>query len=205
MNIETEKKYRIDNFDCESLNKLNTNTFHFKQYYLELNDYVKEAINYYHGPIARQMAQEARVRVIDGTSVISEFTVKSGGNLARKESEVLIPDGVAENLINNHAVGMVDKERYIYRTGLHIVEINKFLDRDLVLAEVEYDSEVFTEEDIDEEMQYVIHKLDPNAVVVDVTYDESYKNKNLALAVSPEKCNLVVEFGDEEDDEEVNE
>ena len=204
MQIEREKKYRIDNFDKSVLDTLNTQPLHFNQYYLEMSDFVLAAIKYYHGPIAQNMAKEARVRVIDtgrGTSTCM-FTVKSGGNLARSESEVMIPDGVAENLINNYAVGMIEKVRYVYRTGLHIVEINNFLDRDLVLAEIEYEDDIFTEQDIDEEMIDVIGKLDSNAKVVDVTYDESYKNKNMALPFEKQE---VEEYDDEDDDEEVNE
>ena len=184
MQIEREKKYRIDNFDCAVLERLGIEPLHLKQYYLKLNNYVKGVINYYHGPDVEKIAKEVRVRVVKGlnTEKFFEFTVKGSGNIVRQESEVLIAEDVARNLINNYADSMVEKVRYKIQ-GLHVVEINKFLDRNLVLAEVEYDGDAYTEEDIDEEVCLVVSKFVPNANIVDVTYDSKYKNKNLAIPV----------------------
>ena len=200
MQIEREKRYLIENFDKNLLENLGE-PLHMEQYYLKMGDYVKSAINYYHGTNARLMAVEARVRVTDGKNGrFCTFTVKGEGNLARKESEVIIPEGVAENLIENFAETMVVKDRYMHRTGLHVVEINNFLDRDLILAEIEYDGDVFSEEDIDEEMSQVISSLDPNAIVSDKTRDNNYKNKNLALPYVPKE--VEYDYYDDEDEEE---
>ena len=201
MQIEREKRYLLENFDKSVLGQLGE-PIHIEQYYLKMCDYVKSAINYYHGQSARLMADEARVRAVNNQyGKMYYFTVKSKGTTARKESEVLIPEGVAENLIQNFAESMVEKERYMHRSGLHIVEINNFLDRDLIVAEIEYDGDMFTEEDIDEEMQQSIASLDPFAIVVDVTEDELYKNKNLALPYEPQDPEY--DYVDEEEDEEL--
>jgi CYTH domain-containing protein len=204
MQIEREKRYLIENFDKSLLECLGE-PLHIEQYYLKMCDYVKSAINYYHGANARMGIVEARVRVVSSKmGNMCYFTVKSDGNLARKESEVLIPEGVAENLIENFAETMVVKDRYMHRTGLHIVEINNFLDRDLILAEIEYDGDMFTEEDIDEEMSQVISSLDPNAIVGDKTRDDNYKNKNLALPYVPKEVEYDY-YDDENEDEEESE
>ena len=202
MQIEREKRYLIEGFDKRVLARLGE-PIHMAQYYLHMCDYVKSAINYYHGTNARMMIAEARVRVVNSNmGKMCYFTVKSDGNLARKESEVLIPEGVAENLIENFAETMVVKDRYMHRTGLHIVEINNFLDRDLILAEIEYDGDVFTEDDIDKEISQVITSLDPNAKITDKTLDGNFKNKNLALPYQPNEDGYddCDEYDDEDED-----
>ncbi len=204
MQIEREKRYLIENLDRSVLESLGE-PLHIEQYYLKMCDYVKSAIKYYHGVNARMVVAEARVRVVNSKrGNMCYFTVKSDGNLAREESEVTIPMGVAENLIENFAETMVVKDRFMHRTGLHIVEINNFLDRDLILAEIEYDGDVFTEEDIDEEMAQVVSSLDPNAIVSDKTLYSDYKNKNLALPYVPKEVEYDY-YDDEDEDEEESE
>ena len=177
--MEREKKYKIDKLRKKNLQKLG-NPLPMKQYYLDLNnELVRSAIRYFHGMAVYMGATEAQVRTISGR--YHYFIVKGKGLNQNFESEKMINDGTAENLIENGSIGMVKKDRYTYRQGMEIIGVDNYRDRNLVVAEIKYDGEVYTDQDIDEELGRVIHIIDPNAVITDVTEDDAYKSINLAI------------------------
>ena len=106
--------------------------------------------------------QEARLRNKAGTFI---FTLKGKGDIIREEFEVI----VSEKLFQKYwpfAQGRVTKARLDMPYEKHVVEIDVYLDRNLIVAEVEFET-------IDDIESF------PN-IGKDVTEDLSYKNVNLA-------------------------
>ncbi len=93
------------------------------------------------------------------------FTVKSEGGLNRKEFEIDIDKNKFERLWDYVEKG-VEKVRYVINNGNNNIEVDYYLDRSLVVAEIEFDSEEEAEQ------------FPP--LGKDITLDKRYKNKNLA-------------------------
>ncbi len=79
-----------------------------------------------------------RVRRIRGPAGSRWFrTLKAGHGLARLEIEEEIDEALFRSLWRLTRGRRVAKRRYSFRDGEHVWEVDRFLDRDLVLAEVE--------------------------------------------------------------------
>jgi CHAD domain-containing protein/CYTH domain-containing protein len=110
-----------------------------------------------------------RVRSAEGERFLR--TLKLGSGLKRSEFEEPMESELFERLWPLTAGGRVRKRRYRVREGAHLWEIDVFLDRSLVLAEVELSSE-------DEEV--ALPEWLVGYVEREVTGDPDYSNVNLA-------------------------
>ena len=111
-----------------------------------------------------------RERHADGTTKLSR-TIKSGQGLVRIEIEEGIAPELFETLWPATAPRRIRKERTKVGTGKQVVEVDVFLDRALVLAEIEVDRA----DDPVELPQWLLDVL-----VAEVTDDPSYANAALA-------------------------
>jgi CHAD domain-containing protein/CYTH domain-containing protein len=123
------------------------------------------------GWLPGERLQERLRRVRRGAEVRCWRTVKLGRGLQRVEVEEECPPDLFERLWPLTAGVRVTKRRYVVADGTHTYEIDVFLDRDLVLLEVELD-------DPDEQVE-----LPPwlaAHVVREVTDEDAYVNRRLA-------------------------
>jgi CHAD domain-containing protein/CYTH domain-containing protein len=130
-----------------------------------------------------------RIRSIDGEVIRHVRTVKLGEGLVRTEIEEEIPAELFTRMWPLTEGRRIHKRRYAARGEEHTWEIDEFLDRDLVLAEVE--------------LAAADEKVEPpawlaEAVVREVTDEPEYTNA--ALAASGDR--RVAEKPEEELDEE---
>ena len=103
------------------------------------------------------------------------FTVKSEGDMVRKEDETTINLIAFENL-KKIAKGSIEKTRYYINEGRYTFEIDEYKDLDLMTVEVEFNS-------IEEAKEF----NPPEWFGKEVTEDKRYKNKNLARYGLPEE------------------
>ena len=181
--IEDEKKYKVDGVSKENIAKVGK-PMKIQQFYLDLdNNLVRDLIIQCYGVPALKVAEEARVRVINGGEKIV-FNIKSGGTNGRAEGQDIDLDADYAGMLTAVAgVSSIKKDRYRYRRGFGIVEIDVYQDRDLVIAEFEYDKDVLSSGDVDEIVKEAIRSIDSNASIRDVTNEKGYKNKNLAVLI----------------------
>lgn len=180
LNIECEKKYLIQNLPTEKLKKLQKKNI--QQFYLNKEDknLQKELLTVFKQ--LPQNASEIRVRIIDNKSAV--LTLKSAGTIQRLELEQTIDLDLAKQLINNYAISKIEKVRHIKLSPLLKIEIDLYKDRELCVAEIEFNPDDFTLQEIDEFIKNYLTKLDKNVKIVDVTENTSYKNAQLALPLS---------------------
>ena len=151
-NVENEKKYLIEGLPRDLLSGVERKNI--IQYYLNIKDFdIKEIIKLWFGldNIRLRKIAEARIRIIDNKSFV--FTVKSGKLNKRYEKEKDIRRQIALRLIKSKAIGFVAKTRFVYKG----VEIDFLKNRDLCLAEMEYDN--MTEQEVDEYVKSVIKEI----------------------------------------------
>jgi CHAD domain-containing protein/CYTH domain-containing protein len=108
----------------------------------------------------------------DGTTKLSR-TIKAGHGLVRTEIEEGITPELFDMLWPATASRRIRKQRTKVATGTHLVEVDVFLDRTLILAEIEVDRA----DDPIELPQWLLDVL-----VAEVTDDPSYANATLACA-----------------------
>lgn len=118
---------------------------------------------------------EVRVRMIDEISNdfhIKKYylTAKTDGDEVRGEFEAEISDSTYEDLIKNKVSKTLKKSRrkYLLKNGL-IAELDEYKDLDLMIVEVEFESE-------DEANDFI----SPVWFGKEVTYDRNYRNKNIS-------------------------
>lgn len=99
------------------------------------------------------------------------WAVKFGKGLARMEAQETLPQDLFESLYELTEGRRVAKIRYPIKDGEFIWEFDRFLDRDLVLMEVEVPSE---------DTQVVIPEWIKPYIVRDVTNEPEFLNVNLA-------------------------
>lgn len=115
--------------------------------YLVLDDsYKREAFSSYHimqGYICSERGRTVRVRIRDNQGFITIKGPSDIGGLARYEFEQEIPLADAEQLMRLCQPGIIDKTRWLVKSGDFTVEVDEFHgDNDgLVMAEVELQSE----------------------------------------------------------------
>lgn len=94
------------------------------------------------------------------------LTVKSAGNLERSELETKVTQDFFEKHWPKTEGKRVEKKRLVINYLKHKLEVDVFLDRDLILAEMEFRNPK--------------EAMDIEPLGKDVTTDYKYKNKNLA-------------------------
>jgi CHAD domain-containing protein/CYTH domain-containing protein len=112
-----------------------------------------------------------RVRSVDGGTIRHLRTVKVGTGLVRTELEEEVPAELFARMWPLTKGRRIHKRRYAARGGQHTWEIDEFLDRKLVLAEVEL-SEAHEDAALPAWLEPVL--------VRDVTGEREYENSTLA-------------------------
>lgn len=130
-----------------------------------------EVLDVEQGWLPGERLQERVRRVRRGDEVGCWRTLKAGRGLTRVEIEEPCPPALFASLWPLTAGLRVHKRRHLVPDGTHVWELDEFLDRDLVLAEVELASA--------DEVVTLPGWLAP-FVVRDVTEEEEYVNRNLA-------------------------
>ena len=111
--------------------------------FLVLDDsYKHEAFSSYHimqGYICRVSGKTVRVRIRDKQAFITIKGPSLDGGLSRYEFEQEIPLADAEQLMKLCEPGMIDKTRWLVKSGGHTFEVDEFHgdNEGLVVAEVE--------------------------------------------------------------------
>ena len=189
MNIEREKKFLLQNYSNEDIELLISSEFYenksIEQYYLDLDSgLVQRAIEECFNKETLTNAKEARVRVINGHKYI--FTVKGSGNIERIECEFMLEKGEAYYLISQASTGVVKKNRTCIPTKLGVVEIDYYKNRNLVVAEMEYDNTKVSDEEVYNAVDGIVKAINPNINIIDITKNAKYKNRNLAQEIEKE-------------------
>jgi len=91
------------------------------------------------GYICSSRGRTVRVRIRDSRGYLTIKGPSANGGLARYEFEKEISLSEAENLMKLCEPGMIDKTRYLVKSGKHIFEVDEFYGENegLVMAEVE--------------------------------------------------------------------
>ena len=140
--------------------------------YLVLDDsYKREAFSSYHimqGYLCRMRGKTIRVRIRDEQGFITIKGPSLDGGLSRYEFEQEIPLADAEQLMKLCEAGVIDKTRWLVKSGNHTFEVDEFYGENegLVMAEVELRSE-------DEPFEK------PDFIGQEVTGDRRYYNGHL--------------------------
>lgn len=145
-----------------------------RKFLVKTDSYKREA---YHasriaqGYICSGRGRTVRVRIRDGKGYLTIKGPAGTNGLARYEWEKEIPLDEAYELMKLCEPGMIDKTRYMVRSGKHIFEVDEFYGENegLVIAEVELQTE-------DED--YVKPDFVGEEVTGDVKYYNSFLMKN---------------------------
>lgn len=114
--------------------------------FLVLNDsYKKEAFSHSHiiqGYICSERGRTVRIRIRDDRAYITIKGPSMDGGLSRYEFEQEIPLEDGLNLMKICEPGIIDKVRWLVKSGEHIFEVDEFFGKNegLVIAEVELKS-----------------------------------------------------------------
>jgi CYTH domain-containing protein len=79
-------------------------------------------------------------RIRDGDSTTYLRTIKSGRGLVRREVEEEMDEELFRRMWPLTRGLRISKRRYSFRDGEYVWTVDRFLDRDLILAEVELES-----------------------------------------------------------------
>lgn len=122
------------------------------------------------GYISSARGRTVRVRIRDGKGYLTIKGASNDSGLSRYEWERELPLAEAEELMKLCEPGIIDKTRYLVRSGLHTFEVDEFYgaNEGLVIAEVELASE---------EEPFV----KPDFIGREVTGDVRYYNSQLML------------------------
>lgn len=120
------------------------------------------------GYICSAGGRTVRIRIRDDKGFITIKGASSSTGISRYEWEKEIPVGEAQELMKLCELGVIDKTRYLVRSGRHTFEVDQFYgdNAGLVVAEVELQSE-------DETF------LKPDFIGEEVTGDVRYYNSQL--------------------------
>lgn len=175
--IECELKLKIIGNITEILKNYGKKAKIIKQIYFNLKDeYTREHIkNFLPRNFDFSKYAEARVRIINNKFVF--LTLKSHGYLERLEFEKQIPISFLKNLDKLSIKGLINKARYdiILDEELEI-SIDKYLDLDLCVMEVEFDKNIISRAKIIKKIKNLFKKIE----FEDITDNLNYKNSNLA-------------------------
>ena len=122
------------------------------------------------GYICSARGRTVRIRIRDGKGYLTIKGASNASGTSRYEWEREIPLNEAEELMKICEPGVIDKTRYLVRSGKHVFEIDEFYGENegLVVAEVELASE-------DEAFEK------PGFIGQEVTGDIRYYNSQLML------------------------
>ena len=122
------------------------------------------------GYICSERGRTVRIRIRDGKGYLTIKGASNASGTSRYEWEREIPLNEAEELMKICEPGVIDKTRYLVRSGKHVFEIDEFYGENegLVVAEVELASE-------DEAFEK------PGFIGQEVTGDIRYYNSQLML------------------------
>lgn len=114
--------------------------------FLVTGDYKSQAYASSHvvqGYICSARGRTVRVRIRDGKGYLTIKGASDAAGMSRYEWEKEIPLHEAEELMKLCEPGVIDKTRYLVRSGHHIFEVDEFYgdNAGLVMAEVELASE----------------------------------------------------------------
>lgn len=120
------------------------------------------------GYISSARGRTVRVRIRDGKGYLTIKGASNKSGTSRYEWEKELPLAEAEELMKLCEPGVIDKTRYLVRSGSHIFEVDEFYGENegLVVAEVELESE---------EEEFV----KPDFIAEEVTGDIRYYNSQL--------------------------
>ncbi len=120
------------------------------------------------GYIFSERGRSVRVRLADDRAYLTIKGPSLDGGLSRYEFEKEIEPAEAEHLFVLCEPGIIDKTRYLVRSGCHVFEVDEFYgdNEGLVMAEVELQSP-------DEPFEK------PHFIGAEVTGDRRYYNSNL--------------------------
>ena len=120
------------------------------------------------GYISSARGRTVRVRIRDGKGYLTIKGASNASGTSRYEWEEEIPLEEAEELMKLCEPGIIDKTRYLVRSGAHVFEVDEFYGENegLTVAEVELGSE---------EEAFV----KPDFIGVEVTGDIRYYNSQL--------------------------
>lgn len=120
------------------------------------------------GYISSAHGRTVRVRIRDGKGYLTIKGASNESGTSRYEWEKELPLAEAEELMKLCEPGVIDKTRYLVRSGSHIFEVDEFYGENegLVVAEVELESE---------EEEFV----KPDFIGEEVTGDIRYYNSQL--------------------------
>lgn len=95
------------------------------------------------GYICSARGRTVRVRIRDTKGYLTIKGASDAAGMSRYEWEREIPLAEAEELMKLCEPGVIDKTRYLVRSGRHVFEVDEFYgdNQGLVVAEVELDSE----------------------------------------------------------------
>lgn len=95
------------------------------------------------GYICSSRGRTVRIRIRDDKGYLTIKGPAGTGGLARYEWEKEIPLDEAKELMKLCEPGMIDKTRYLVRSGKHVFEVDEFYGENegLVIAEVELEAE----------------------------------------------------------------
>lgn len=118
------------------------------------------------GYFATEPGKTVRVRIRNDKGYLTIKGPSSKDGLSRYEFEVEVPLEDAQEMMKLCVPGRVNKDRYLIKSGKHIVEVDEFFDENegLILAEIELENE---------DEAYV----KPDFLGAEVTGDKRYYNK----------------------------
>ncbi|WP_321519687.1 CYTH domain-containing protein [uncultured Bacteroides sp.] len=139
--------------------------------FLVKGEFKPEAYSHSHivqGYISSARGRTVRVRIRDEKGYLTIKGASNASGTSRYEWEKEIPLDEAHELMKLCEPGVIDKTRYLVRSGQHIFEVDEFYGENegLILAEVELTSE-------DESFEK------PQFIGEEVTCDLRYYNSNL--------------------------
>ncbi len=141
--------------------------------FLVLDDTFKhEAFSKSHiqqGYICSEQGRTVRIRIRDEHAYLTIKGPSNNGGLSRYEFEQEIPFMDGQQLLNLCEPGMIDKVRWLVKSGKHTFEVDEFYGENegLIVAEVELSSE-------DESFEK------PDFIGKEVTGDRRYYNSQLS-------------------------
>jgi CYTH domain-containing protein len=125
------------------------------------------------GYISRVSERTVRIRLCDNKGYLTIKGTSDVSGMERYEWEKEIPFSDAQQLMKLCEPGVIEKTRYLVRSGKHIFEIDEFhgVNQGLVIAEIELESkeEVFVK---------------PSFIGKEVTGDKHYYNSQLGTEKS---------------------
>ena len=95
------------------------------------------------GYISSARGRTVRVRIRDDKGYLTIKGASNTSGTSRYEWEKELPLSEAEELMRLCEPGIIDKTRYLVRSGKHVFEVDEFYDENegLIVAEVELESE----------------------------------------------------------------